>query len=413
LSGQRLVRRLTTLALSTGLAAAALLAPLPLRAQGDLTRVSLSAGRSLPLQAPVAISRVTVANPEIADVVVAGEREVVINGKQSGETDVLLFGPGFRRQYRVTVQTPSDRQQVVLNVRIAEIRRDLLQQLGVSGVYGRGTRTRAGTGIFNTDQPFLGGATGGGTGGGTTGGTTGGSVTLPNETRFLTLLTDFGTRDLLALIEAEEQRGRARLLAQPALMTANRDSASFLVGGEVPIPIAQPGQGGQVFVTIVFREFGVKLNFRPEVLSDDLINLRVRPEVSSLDFVNATTLAGFRVPALRTRRVQTTVDVPRDRSLVLAGLFNEERERVRNGIPFLMDIPLLGNLFSSTRWQQNETELVVIVTPSIVTNPLRPRPQDVYPVAPDTALPARETLQTKVLPRSGAGGAPQPGSGRP
>jgi pilus assembly protein CpaC len=395
-----------------GVAAMLLLAPLALHAQADLTRVSLSAGRSLAVQSPVAVSRVTVANPEVADVVVIGEREVVINGKQSGETDLILFGAGFRRQYRVTVRTPSDRQQVVLAVRIAEVRRDLLRQFGLSAVYS-GSGARAGTGTFNTDAPFTGGGT---TGGGTTGGGTtagGRTVTLPNAAQFLTVLTDLGTRDLVALIQAEEQRGRARLLAQPTLMAADRDTAAFLVGGEVPIPIAQPGQGGQVFVTIAFREFGVRLNFRPEVLSDDLINLRVRPEVSSLDFVNAVTLSGFRIPALRTRRLSTTVDVPRDRSLILAGLFNEERERVRNGIPFLMDIPLLGNLFSSTRWQQNETELVIIVTPSLVANPLRPRPQDVYPVAPDTAMPARESLQNKALPRSGDSTASQPGSGRP
>ncbi len=387
LPGQNSVRRLVWAALSL---LVSLTLPVAVRAQGELTRVTLSVGRSLPVQSPAAVSRVTVANPEVADVVVVGEREVVINGKASGETDVLMFGPGFRRQYRVQVQTPSDRQQVVLGVKIAEVRRDLLRQFGLSGLY-RGPDARSGTGIFNTDQPFN---------NPTTGGTTGGStITLPSETRFLSVLTDFGTRDLLALIEAEEQRGRARLLAQPTLMTANRDSATFLVGGEVPIPIAQPGQGGQVFVTIVFREFGVRLNFRPEVLADGLVNLRVRPEVSSLDFGNAVLLSGFRVPALRTRRVQTTVDVPRDRSLVLAGLFNEERERVRNGIPYLMNIPLLGNLFSSTRWQQNETELVIIVTPTVVDNPLRPRPQDLPRIPADTALPARESIDNRVLPR--------------
>jgi Flp pilus assembly secretin CpaC len=278
LSGQYFLRRVRAAALSACLSAALVpVVPAVLRAQAEFTRVTLSAGRSLPLQSPVAVSRVTVANPEVADVVVVGEREVVINGKQSGETDVLLFGPGFRRQYRVNVQTPSDRQQVVLNVRIAEVRRDLLQQFGVSGVYRNGG-TRGGTSTFNNDRPFT---------GGTNGGQSDGSITLPNELRFLTVLSDFGTRDLLGLIEAEAQRGRARLLAQPSLMAANRDSASFLVGGEIPIPIAQPGQGGQVFVTIVFREFGVRLSFRPEVLSDDIVNLRVRPEVSSLDFVNA------------------------------------------------------------------------------------------------------------------------------
>ncbi len=381
------MRRLVTAALSF---VALSLLPAAAPAQGELTRVTLSAGRSLAVQSPGAVSRVTVANPEIADVVVVGEREVVINAKASGETDVLMFGPGFRRQYRVQVQTASDRQQVVLAVKIAEVRRDVLRQFGVSGLY-RGPNARAGSSIFNTDQPFTGGTTGGGS--------TGGTITLPPETRFLSVLTDLGTRDLLALIEAEEQRGRARLLAQPTLMTANRDSAAFLVGGEIPIPIAQPGQNGQVFVTITFREFGVRLNFRPEVLDQGLVNLRVRPEVSSLDYGNAVLLSGFRIPALRTRRLNTSVDVPRDRSLVLAGLFNEERERVRNGVPYLMNIPVLGNLFSSTRWQQNETELVVIVTPTVIDNPLRPRPQDLRSFPADTALPARESIEQRVLPR--------------
>jgi pilus assembly protein CpaC len=285
-------------------------------------------------------------------------------------------------------------------VRIAEVRRDLLQQLGVSSLY-RGADARAGTNVFNTDAPFSGG-TGGGTGGGTAG-----TITFPSEARFLTFLTDFGARDLLTLIQAEEQRGRARLLAQPTLMTANRDSASFLVGGEVPIPVAQPGQGGQSVITIAFREFGIRLSFRPEVLGDSLVHLTVRPEVSSLDFGNGVLLSGFRVPALRTRRFSSSVDVPRDRSLILAGLYNEERQRVRTGVPFLMNIPVLGNLFSSTQWQQNESELVVIVTPSVV-NSLRPRPQDVYPVRPDTALPAREALEQKGLPRRPAAAPAEP-----
>jgi Flp pilus assembly secretin CpaC len=104
-----------------------------------------------------------------------------------------MYGPGFRRQYRVQVQTPSDRQQVVLAVKIAEVRRDLLRQFGLSGLY-RGPDARTGSGLFNTDQPF-------------TNGTNSGAITLPAETRFLSVLTDFGTRDLLAVIEAEEQRG--------------------------------------------------------------------------------------------------------------------------------------------------------------------------------------------------------------
>jgi pilus assembly protein CpaC len=180
-------------------------------------------------------------------------------------------------------------------------------------------------------------------------------------------------------------------------MTANRQEGNFLAGGEIPVPIAQPGQGGQTFVTISYREFGIRLRFTPEILSDSLITLAVRPEVSTLDYTNAVTIAGFRVPALQTRRVETTVDVQPNQSLIISGLMSEQREKVRNGIPLLMDIPILGALFSSTRWQSQETELLVVVTPTIV-DPNRPRPRDVLRVLPDTTLPTREVLEESKRP---------------
>lgn len=333
-------------------------APLPLATPTDqLLRVSLSAGRSLPLTTPDAITRVAVANPEIADVVVLGERDLVINAKANGETDIILWAASRPRlHYRVTVRAPDDRRMVLLSVRIAEVRRDVLRQVGVSGLHRteRGN-TRVGTGTFRTDAPID---------------RETGTVTLPGEAKFLTVLSDFGTRQFLALLDAEEQAGRAHLLAEPNLLAADRDSASFLAGGELPIPVVQNstlGTGGpQAAVTIVYREFGVRLRFAPDVVGDSLVKLYVRPEVSSLDYGNAVTLNGFRIPALRTRKVESTVDIWRDQSVILSGLFNDERERVRTGVPLLMHVPLIGNLFASTRWQNAETELVVIVTPSVI-----------------------------------------------
>jgi pilus assembly protein CpaC len=163
------------------------------------------------------------------------------------------------------------------------------------------------------------------------------------------------------------------------------------------VPIAQPGQGGQTFVTILYREFGIRLRFTPEILSDSLITLAVRPEVSTLDYTNAVTIAGFRVPALQTRRVETTVDVKPNQSLIISGLMSENREQVRTGIPLLMDIPILGALFSSSRWQKSETELLVVVTPTIV-DPTRPRTRDILRVEPDTVLPTREVLEGATPP---------------
>ena len=375
-------------------------APAALVAQADAARVEridISVGRSIAIQSPVGITRVTVANPEIADVVVVGTTDVVLNGKAGGETDILLFGGNnYRRHLRVVVGTPSDRPQIILGVKLAEVRRDLLTNAGLSGLY-RARDARVGSGLFRSDSPFN---------------PADNSITIPGESRFLTVLTDFGTRDLLAFIEAEQQRGRAKILAEPNLMAANRDSAVFLAGGEIPIPIAQPGANGQIALVIQYREFGVKLNFVPEILNDSLVKLKVRPEVSSLDFANAVTLSGFRIPALRTRRVETTVDVRRDRSLVISGLFTEEQDRVRTGIPLLMDIPILGALFSSTRWQKNETELVVIVTP-VVVDPNRPRTQDAPQLLPTPPLPAREALEPRLPTPTPAQPQPAPPARRP
>jgi pilus assembly protein CpaC len=204
---------------------------------------------------------------------------------------------------------------------------------------------------------------------------------------------------LLAFIEAQEQSGNARLLAEPTIMAANREPARFLAGGELPIPVVQGGSGGgaQSAISVQFREFGVRLSFTPEIVSDSLIKLLVIPEVSSLDFTNAVLLQGFRIPALRTRRIESTVDVRRNTSLVLSGLFTGEEERVKTGVPLLMNIPILGQLFSSTRFQRNESELIIIVTPVIV-DPLRPRPEDIMRLQPDTTKPALDALQKRLPP---------------
>lgn len=349
-----------------------------------ITRVDLPTGRSYPIETTVPITKVSVANPDVADVVVVDERNVVFNGKAAGETDVILWGLNApRRHYRVMVHAPSDRQQILISVKFAEVRRDVVRNLGVSGLY-RDPRFRAGTQTFNSDNS-INPATG--------------AVTIPAGSLFGTVLTDFGTDNFLALLQAEEQKGRARLLAEPNIMAANKEDASFLAGGEIPIPVVQGG-GSNQGVSIVFREFGIRLTFNGEIISDSLIKLKIRPEVSSLDYTNAVLLQGFRIPALRTRRVESTIDVRRDQSLIISGLFSDEREKVRTGIPLLMDIPILGTLFSSTRWQSNQTELVVVVTP-VMVDPMRVRATDVLHFVPDSALPAREALQ-KVLPPSSA-----------
>ena len=385
MSGQRLARGTVVLSV----VCAALFVGVPLAAQQmvanaadtAIMNVDLPLGRSYPITTSSTITQASVANPDVADVVVIGTRDVVINGHGPGVTDVILWQADAPLQhYRISVHSAADEKQVVLAVKFAEVRRNFLRTLGFSGLY-RDKNNRVGTSRFNTDNAFDGS----------------GNILLPaTGVGFGTVLSDFGTSTLLGLLEADETNGDARILAEPSVMTSNKDSASFLEGGEIPVPVVQnTAAGGAPTVTIVWREFGIRLNFAAEVVSDSLIRLRIRPEVSSLDFTNAIEISGFKIPALRTRYVETTVEVRRDQSLIISGLFDDERTKTKDGLPFLKDIPVLGALFSSSSWQRDQTELLVVVTP-VVTDPMHPRPQDLMHFAPDTVLPARRAIQPRL-----------------
>ncbi len=345
--------------------------------EGPVTPLDLPVGRSFPIRADTAVTRVSIVNPAVADVVVVSDREVVINSLSSGETDAIIWlANGTRTHYRISVHSPADRKQIAISIHFAEVRRDALRELGVSGVW-RDQRSRVGTGIFRSDAVF----------------SEDGFISLPSTAGFGTFLSDLGTNNLLAFLDAQEQRGNARFLAEPTLMAGNKDSATFLAGGELPIPVVQSGGGGGggSNITLQYREFGIRLKFVGEIISDSLIKLQITPEVSSLDFANAITLQGFRIPAFRTRRISSTLDVRRNQSLIISGMFAGEDENVRTGLPILMNIPILGQLFSSTRFQRNESELLVVVTP-VVVDPLRPRPQDTLRLPADTGRPALDAL---------------------
>lgn len=155
--------------------------------------------------------------------------------------------------------------------------------------------------------------------------------------------------------------------------------------------------GGSGGIGITYRTFGISLTFTGEIVSDSLIKLNVTPEVSSLDFANALQVSGFRIPAFVTRRISSTLDVRRDQSLIISGMFSGEESQVRSGVPFLKDVPILGLLFSSSRYQRAESELIVVVTPSII-DPYRPRPTDVLRMVPDTTRPAMDALRRRLPP---------------
>ena len=388
-ASMRTARTAVTVAVLVVGSLASVLASTPLAAQAasqalrpvtPIETITMSVGRSLPLDLSAAVTQVTLANPAVADVVVLNERSVVLNAKAVGETDVLLSGPALgRRHLRVSVFQATDSRQIALGVKFAEVRRDALYEIGLSGRYdAKNGNTVAGSGVLAPNA-------------------TGDGIAGSLSTRFVGALLNFGTTDITAFLDAQQQAGRARSLAEPTLIAGNREEASFLAGGELPVPIVQPQPGGQAVITIQYRPYGVQLKFRAEVMSDSLIKLKVTPEVSSLDFGNAILLSGFRIPAIRVRRVETTLDVRPGESLVISGLFNEERESVRTGIPGLMSLPILGALFASNRWQNAESELLVVVTPTLL-NPNAARGSRTIKLTPDSLTPALEALKKRLPP---------------
>jgi len=170
-----------------------------------------------------------------------------------------------------------------------------------------------------------------------------------------------------AFVDALEQDGLIKVLAEPNLVALSGQTATFLAGGEFPIPVPQSGSGvGGTTITIEYKQFGVGLNFTPTVLSKDKISLKVAPEVSDLDFANAIRIEGYFVPGLKVRRTSTTVELGDGQSFAIAGLLRENVRTVISKYPLLGNIPILGVLFQSKEFQKENTELVIIVTPRLV-----------------------------------------------
>jgi pilus assembly protein CpaC len=182
---------------------------------------------------------------------------------------------------------------------------------------------------------------------------------------FLNIFVFNNKYNIGTVVRALSEKGLFQSLAEPNLIATNGKEASFLAGGEYPYPVVQGGANNNA-VTIMFKEFGIRLNFTPTVLGGDLINLKVRPEVSSLDFGNAVTVSGFRVPSLSTRRTETEVELRDGQTFAIAGLLNNTVQDSMRKIPGIGDIPILGWLFKSRAMQKAQTELVVMITPTII-----------------------------------------------
>jgi pilus assembly protein CpaC len=195
---------------------------------------------------------------------------------------------------------------------------------------------------------------------------------------------------LQTFIKAMADNSLLHILAEPNLVAISGETASFLAGGEFPIPVPQGNQQ----VTIEFREFGVRLNFTPVVLGQQMVRLRVAPEVSELDFSTAVQIEGFVVPGLTSRSTETTVELGSGQTLAIAGLLNEQTRGVASRVPGIGEVPILGALFSSTQYRKSLTELVVMVTPEIVA------PLDPHQVV---GLPGRDRMDPSDLELYGLG----------
>jgi pilus assembly protein CpaC len=240
--------------------------------------------------------------------------------------------------------------QVTLKVRIAEVSRDLVKQIGVNLM----SRDNTGGFLFGIGRGDPGTITG----------TTGTFNVNPAATTIGAAGHLFGL-DLLGTLDLAETDGLVTTLAEPNLTALSGETASFLAGGEFPIPVTQ-GSGNGSAVTIEYKQYGVSLAFTPIVLADGRISMRVRPEVSELSDAGAVKLGGFTVPALTTRRAESTVELGSGQSFMLAGLLRNSNNNSIDKAPFLGDLPIIGALFRSTKFRRQETELVIIVTPYLV-----------------------------------------------
>jgi pilus assembly protein CpaC len=252
-------------------------------------------------------------------------------------------------------------QQVMLEVRFAEVSTNAAKDIGVKlfGDNGGNFDAVSGTGASLTGAGVLGQSS------------IVGSFGIFRRTNI-----NIAGLTVDAIINALENKGFAKTLAQPTLLALSGETASFLAGGEFPIPVSQSGSnsisgGGSSAITVEFKPFGVSLAFTPTVLSDRTINLKVEPEVSSIDPSASVTINGLSIPGLKTRRASTTLELRDGESFAIAGLLSRDFATTVNQVPLLGSIPIIGALFRSTQFKKGETELLIVVTPRLV-QPIRP-----------------------------------------
>jgi pilus assembly protein CpaC len=300
--------------------------------------------------------------PSRAAIVLSGHVTTEDVAKRAGE----LASAYSKNVVNVLTFGPVGAQEIMLEVKFAEVDRSATVQLGVnffSTGAGNfvGTSTTGQYGGFGPQQITQ---------------TQGQSPPITSNQTISNVLNMFLFRPdihLGAVIEALQSKNLLQILAEPNLIAVNGKKASFLAGGQFPFPIVQPGAGFTA-VTISFKEFGVKLEFTPVIMPNGNIHLTVAPEVSTLDFADALTISGFTVPALSTRKAETEFELTDGQSFVIAGLIDNRVTDIWNKVPGLADIPILGNFFKSKSLQKSNSELMVLCT--------------VHRVSPNTAAPS-------------------------
>jgi pilus assembly protein CpaC len=287
-----------------------------------------------------------------------GDR-VILSGKvdsdAQADTAVKLAGLYSKDIENVMTVAPDHPKQVKLKVRILEVDRSKANQYGIN-LFNPGGNTSflasTSTSQYATSSVLSGGSTGGVT------------LTTSDPLNFLLYSSKL---NLGATVKDLESKQVLQILAEPTITAISGKTANFLSGGEFPFPIVQPGGAGSApVVTISFRQYGVKVEFTPVVSEDGVIRLKVAPEVSSLDYTNSVTIGGFTVPALSTRRAETEVELRSDQSFAISGLLDQRTTDIMSKMPGAASIPILGALFKSKNVNHSNTELIVIVTPTLV-----------------------------------------------
>lgn len=338
--------------------------------------IELGQGVQQNIGSSATITRLAIGDPKIADVVAAGDHNLVLTGVGPGATSLMAWtdcSPA-PRQSMVFVRGTATQElarpaedpllpsQVQTDIRFVEVSRNKLKEASTS-IFGRGSNN------------FLFGSPGTVPGVTVTPGTVGGTrpnIPLNNDT--FNIIWGGGSSKVLGMLNAMEGSGFAYTLARPSLVALSGQSASFLAGGEFPVPVPN-GTGDQV--TIQYKEYGVRLTLTPTVVGRDRVLLKVAPEVSELDYTAGITIAGTTVPALNIRRTDTSISLADGESFVISGLISTRNTAQINKFPGLGDIPILGAMFRNSQVNNDERELLMIVTPHLV-----------QPIAANAQLPS-------------------------